>query len=71
MHRIVRAAYAEFEPWLTPTNWVRMTGNIAKVIEPCAPSRLQIAQLGDQLGGTVTYLPPHPNDYQRRYCIYG
>ena len=48
-----------------------MTGNIAKVIEPCAPSRLQIAQLGDQLGGTVTYLPPRPNDYQRRYCIYG
>ncbi|MGH8572117.1 MAG: GNAT family N-acetyltransferase [Gammaproteobacteria bacterium] len=65
VHRIVDAAYAEFEPWLTPANWVRMTGNIAKVVEPGAPGRLRVGQLGDQLAGTVTYLPPGPKDYQR------
>ncbi len=65
VHRIVTAAYAEFEPWLTPANWARMTSNIAKVVEPGAPGRLRIAQLGDQLAGTVTYLPPGPKDYQR------
>lgn len=62
---IVGAAYAEFEPWLTPANWARMSGNIAKVIEPGAPGRLRVAQLGDQLAGTVTYLPPGPKDYHR------
>lgn len=62
---IVKAAYAEFGPWLTPTNWARMTDNIAKVIEPGAPGRLRVAQLGDQLAGTVTYLPPGPKDYHR------
>ncbi|MGH3813873.1 MAG: GNAT family N-acetyltransferase [Pseudonocardiaceae bacterium] len=65
VHRIVSAAYAEFEPWLTPQNWARMTSNIAKVVEPGAPGRLRVAQLGDQLAGTVTYLPPGPKDYQR------
>ncbi|HEU0127057.1 MAG TPA: GNAT family N-acetyltransferase [Pseudonocardiaceae bacterium] len=65
VHRLVSAAYAEFEPWLTPANWVRMTGNIAKVVEPGAPGRLRVGQLGDQLAGTVTYLPPGPKDYQR------
>ncbi|MGH3767022.1 MAG: GNAT family N-acetyltransferase [Pseudonocardiaceae bacterium] len=74
VHRIVTAAYAEFEPWLTPANWTRMTSNIARVIEPDAPesscrlgrrSLLRVAQLGDQLAGTVTYLPPGPKDYQR------
>jgi ribosomal protein S18 acetylase RimI-like enzyme len=65
VHRLVSAAYAEFEPWLTPANWVRMTGNIAKVVEPGAPGRLRIARLGDQLAGTVTYLPPGPKDYRR------
>ncbi|MGH3874149.1 MAG: GNAT family N-acetyltransferase [Pseudonocardiaceae bacterium] len=63
VQRIVNSAYAEFEPWLTPANWVRMTNNIAKVIEPDAPGRLRVAQLGDQLAGTVTYLPPGPKDY--------
>jgi ribosomal protein S18 acetylase RimI-like enzyme len=65
VRRIVTAAYAEFESWLTPANWARMTGNIAKVIEPDAPGLLRVAQLGDQLAGTVTYLPPGPKDYQR------
>ncbi|MGH3899635.1 MAG: GNAT family N-acetyltransferase [Pseudonocardiaceae bacterium] len=65
VRRIVSAAYAEFEPWLTPANWQRMTSNIAKVVEPGAPGRLRIGQLGDQLAGTVTYLPPGPKDYQR------
>jgi ribosomal protein S18 acetylase RimI-like enzyme len=65
VRRIVTAAYAEFEPWLTPANWTRMTSNIAKVIEPGAPGLLRVAQLGDQLAGTVTYLPPGPKDYQR------
>lgn len=65
VHQIVRAAYAEFEPWLTPANWAQMTSNIAKVIEPGAPGRLRVAQLGDRLAGTVTYLPPGPKDYQR------
>jgi ribosomal protein S18 acetylase RimI-like enzyme len=65
VRRIVTAAYAEFESWLTPVNWARMTGNIAKVIEPDAPGLLRVAQLGDQLAGTVTYLPPGPKDYQR------
>ncbi|MGH3799636.1 MAG: GNAT family N-acetyltransferase [Pseudonocardiaceae bacterium] len=65
VHRIVSAAYAEFEPWLTPPNWARMTANIAKVVEPGAPGLLRVAQLGDQLAGTVTYLPPGPKDYQR------
>ncbi|HET9256696.1 MAG TPA: GNAT family N-acetyltransferase [Pseudonocardiaceae bacterium] len=63
--RIVTAAYAEFEPWLTPANWARMMGNIAKVIEPGAPGLLRVACLGGQLAGTVTYLPPGPKDYQR------
>jgi hypothetical protein len=58
VHRLVRAAYAEFEPRLTPVNWARMTSNIAKVIEPGAPGRLRVAQLGDRLASTVTYLPP-------------
>jgi ribosomal protein S18 acetylase RimI-like enzyme len=65
VRRIVIAAYAEFEPWLTPANWARMTSNIAKVIEPGAPGLLRVACLGDQLVGTVTYLPPGPKDYQR------
>lgn len=65
VHRIVKAAYAEFEPRLTPRNWAQMTGNIATVIESGAPGRLRVAYLGDQLAGTVTYLPPGPKDYQR------
>jgi GNAT superfamily N-acetyltransferase len=65
VRRIVIAAYAEFEPWLTPANWARMTSNIAKVIDPGAPGLLRVARLGDQLVGTVTYLPPGPKDYQR------
>jgi ribosomal protein S18 acetylase RimI-like enzyme len=65
VHRIVSAAYAEFEPWLTPANWARMMNNIGKVIEPGAPGLLRVAQLGAQLAGTVTYLPPGPKDYQR------
>ncbi|MGH3694893.1 MAG: GNAT family N-acetyltransferase [Pseudonocardiaceae bacterium] len=65
VHRIVTTAYAEFEPWLTAANWARMTSNIAKVIEPGAPGLLRVAQLGDRLAGTVTYLPPGPRDYQR------
>ncbi|HEY6423918.1 MAG TPA: GNAT family N-acetyltransferase [Pseudonocardiaceae bacterium] len=65
VHRIVSAAYAEFEPWLTATNWTRMTSNIAKVVEAGAPGRLRVAQLNGQPAGTVTYLPPGPKDYQR------
>lgn len=65
VHRIVSAAYAEFEPWLTPANWTRMMSNISKVIEPGAAGLLRVARLGDQLAGTVTYLPPGPKDYQR------
>lgn len=65
VRRIVMAAYAEFEPWLTPANWTRMSSNIAKVIKPGAPGMLRVAQLGDRLAGTVTYLPPGPKDYQR------
>ena len=63
VHRIVTAAYAEFKPWLTADNWARMTSNIAKVIEPGAPGLLRVAQINDQLAGTVTYLPPGPKDY--------
>ncbi len=65
VHRLVSTAYAEFQPWLTSANWARMTANIAKVIEPGAPGLLRVAQLGDQLAGTVTYLPPGPKDYRR------
>ncbi|MGH3935998.1 MAG: GNAT family N-acetyltransferase, partial [Pseudonocardiaceae bacterium] len=65
VRRIVSAAYAEFEPCLTPANWAQMMANIAKVIEPGAAGLLRVAQLGDQLAGTVTYLPPGPKDYQR------
>jgi hypothetical protein len=64
VRRIVTTAYAEFESWLTPANWARMTSNIAKVIEPGVPGLLRVAQLGDQLAGTVTYQPPGPKDYQ-------
>lgn len=49
VHGLISAAYAEFEPWLTPANWVRMTGNIAQVVEPGAPGRLRVGYLGDQL----------------------
>jgi len=65
VRRIVMAAYAEFEPWLTPANWAVMMSNIAKVIQSGAPGRLLVAELGDQLAGTVTYLPPGPKDYRR------
>jgi ribosomal protein S18 acetylase RimI-like enzyme len=65
VRRIVTAAYAEFEPWLTPANWAVMTSNIAKVIESGPPGLLRVAQLDGQLAGTVTYLPPGPKDYQR------
>lgn len=65
VRRIVTAGYAEFEPWLTPVNWARMSANIAKVIELGAPGQLRVAQLGDQLAGTATYLPPGPKDYHR------
>lgn len=65
VHRIVSTAYAEFESRLAPANWARMISNIGKVVEPGAPGRLRIAKLGDQLAGTVTYLPPGPKDYQR------
>lgn len=65
VRRIVAAAYAEFKPWLTPANWALMTSNIAKVIESGAPGLLRVAQLGGQLAGTVTYLPPGPKDYRR------
>ena len=63
--RLVEAAYAEFEPYLTPANWARMTGNIARVVESGGPGELLVAYLGDQLAGTVTYLPPGPKDYRR------
>jgi len=63
--RLVTAAYAEFEPFLTPPNWTTMTGNIAKVVAPDAPGELVVALLGGQLAGTVTYLPPGPKDYHR------
>lgn len=65
VRRIVTAAYAEFEPWLTPANWALMMNNIAKVIEPGAAGVLRIARLGGQLAGTVTYLPPGPKEYRR------
>jgi ribosomal protein S18 acetylase RimI-like enzyme len=65
VRRIVSAAYAEFEPWLTPANWAQLTANITQVIAPDATGLLRVAQLGDQLAGTVTYLPPGPKEYRR------
>jgi ribosomal protein S18 acetylase RimI-like enzyme len=65
VRRIVTAAYAEFEPWLTPANWAVLTSNITKVIESGIPGLLRVAQLDGQLAGTVTYLPPGPKDYRR------
>ena len=65
VRRIVTAAYAEFEPWLTPANWELMTSNIAEVIKPGAPGMLRVAEINGQLAGTVTYLPPGPKDYRR------
>jgi ribosomal protein S18 acetylase RimI-like enzyme len=50
---------------MTPANWAQMTGNITKVIQPGAPGRLLVAQLSNQLAGTVTYLAPGPKNYQR------
>lgn len=63
--RLVEAAYAEFEPYLTPANWARMTGNIARVVDAGGPGELLVAHLGGRLAGTVTYLPPGPKDYHR------
>ncbi|MCA1675388.1 MAG: GNAT family N-acetyltransferase [Actinobacteria bacterium] len=63
--RLVEAAYAEFEPYLTPANWARMTGNIARVVAAGSPGQLLVAYLGCHLAGTVTYLPPGPKDYHR------
>lgn len=65
VRRLVEAAYAEFEPYLTPANWTRMTGNIARVVDAGGPGELLVARVGDQLAGTVTYLPPGPKDYHR------
>ena len=65
VRRLVQAAYAEFEPYLTPANWTRMTGNIARVVQAGGPGQLLVAYLGDQLAGTVTYLPPGLKDYHR------
>ncbi|MCA1835557.1 MAG: GNAT family N-acetyltransferase [Actinobacteria bacterium] len=65
VRRIVTAAYAEFEPWLTPANWAVLRSNITTVIESGIPGLLRVAQLDGQLAGTVTYLPPGPKDYRR------
>lgn len=65
VRRLVSAAYAEFEPYLTPANWARMTANIAGVVESGAAGQLLVAYLADRLAGTVTYLPPGPKDYHR------
>lgn len=63
--KLVEAAYAEFEPYLTSANWARMSGNIARVVEAGGPGTLLVAHLADRLAGTVTYLPPGPKDYHR------
>ncbi|MGH3903924.1 MAG: GNAT family N-acetyltransferase [Pseudonocardiaceae bacterium] len=65
VRRLVDAAYAEFEPYLNPANWARMTGNIARVVEAGSSGELLVAYLADRLAGTVTYLPPGPKDYHR------
>ncbi|MGH3913070.1 MAG: GNAT family N-acetyltransferase [Pseudonocardiaceae bacterium] len=63
--RLVSAAYAEFEPYLSPLNWARMTANIIRVIESGASGQLLVAHLAGRLAGTVTYLPSGPKDYRR------
>ncbi|MGQ0777228.1 MAG: GNAT family N-acetyltransferase [Pseudonocardiales bacterium] len=63
--QLVSAAYAEFEARLTPPNWVRLTGNIARVIESGTSAQLLVAHLAGRLAGTVTYLSPGPKDYHR------
>lgn len=65
VRELVGAAYAEFEQYLTPANWARMTGNIARVVDAGSSGELLVAYLADRLAGTVTYLPPGPKDYHR------
>lgn len=65
IRRLVSAAYAEFEPSVTPANWTRMSANIARVVDSAASGELLVAYLAEQLAGTVTYLAPGPKDYHR------
>lgn len=60
---VVRRGYAEFEPFLDPDRWVRMSGNLAAVVATGAEGLLLGSWSGGQLVGTVTYLPPGPRSY--------
>lgn len=63
---VIRAAYSEFEPALTPPEWMRMSANLAGIVAAGAPGVLSAA-FDAEAGavGTVTYLPPGPREYAR------
>ena len=62
---VVRRGYAEFEPFFAPVAWARMGAAVAAVVADGAVGELLVAQVDDQIVGTVTYLPPGPRNYDR------
>jgi ribosomal protein S18 acetylase RimI-like enzyme len=62
---LILDAYTEFEPFLTEANWRQMMRNLALVVERAPDGDLLVAQVGQRLAGTITYLAPGPRDYDR------
>ncbi|MGH8932695.1 MAG: GNAT family N-acetyltransferase [Egibacteraceae bacterium] len=62
--RLVLDSYAEFEPFLASSNWAQMRANLAAV-PSSGEGDLLIAEVGDEVVGTVTYLAPGPRSYDR------
>jgi ribosomal protein S18 acetylase RimI-like enzyme len=63
VHALVRDAYREFEPFLAPAHWQRMSANLAAVVDTAGAGRLLVAELAGRPAGTVTYLAPDHPDY--------
>jgi ribosomal protein S18 acetylase RimI-like enzyme len=62
---LIRDAYAEFEPNVAAGDWVTMSNNLAAVVRRAPLGELLVVDVGGRLGGTVTYHPPGPKDYDR------
>ena len=62
---LVRDAYAEFEPFLTPADWAQMMRNLAMAVSRKAEGDLLVAGGDQRLEGTVTYLAPGERAYDR------
>jgi GNAT superfamily N-acetyltransferase len=63
--QLMVAAYEEFEASLTPANWALMMTNLERVVTSAGEGSLLVAEVDGRVGGTVTYYPPGPKDYNR------